>query len=248
VPTPAPSVQLYTVRDAIAADLPGTLERVAGLGFRRVELYGFVERAGEYAELLPRFGLSAPTAHAHLVGADALPVFEAAKAIGIATVIDPMIDPSKWTTEEDVAASAVSLNQLAAEAATHGLTVGYHNHWWELETILDGTTALELFESQLDDEVVLEVDTYWSQVGGVPAVDLLERLGTRVQAIHVKDGAINRDNKQQVAVGSGSMPVLEILAAAPQALRVVELDDFDGDVFGALADSIAFLRSNGEAE
>ncbi|MDA1360477.1 hypothetical protein O1R50_12640 [Glycomyces luteolus] len=31
--TAALSVQLYSVRDALAADLPGTLDRIAGLGF-----------------------------------------------------------------------------------------------------------------------------------------------------------------------------------------------------------------------
>jgi hypothetical protein len=80
----------------------------------------------------------------------------------------------------------------------------------------------------------------------VPAVGLLERLRERVGFIHVKDGDVSRDNLSQVGVGSGRMPVLDILAAAPHAVRVVELDDFDGDVFDALADSVAFLTANGE--
>jgi hypothetical protein len=62
----------------------------------------------------------------------------------------------------------------------------------------------------------------------------------------VKDGDLSRDDTKQVAVGSGRMPVREILAAAPQAVRVVELDDFDGDVFDALAASVDWLTANGE--
>ena len=50
------SVQLYTVRDAIAADLPGTLRRLADIGFTQVEPWGFVERVDEYAEALPAAG------------------------------------------------------------------------------------------------------------------------------------------------------------------------------------------------
>jgi hypothetical protein len=83
------------------------------------------------------------------------------------------------------------------------------------------------------------------QVGGVSAADLLRRLGERVQLIHVKDGAVTHDDQDQVAVGSGKVDVLGILAAAPQALRVVELDGFNGDVFDALADSFAYLTANG---
>jgi hypothetical protein len=41
------------------------------------------------------------------------------------------------------------------------------------------------------------------------------------------------------------MDVLAILAAAPQALRVVELDGCNGDIFDALADSFAYLTGNG---
>lgn len=239
------SVQLYTVRDALAADLPSTLRRVADIGFTNVELFGFVELADQYSELLPASGLSAPSAHARLIGQDVEAIFAAAKKIGVSTVIDPHIDRTLWTTREDIAASAAQLNEIAATGAKHGLTIGYHNHWWETENRIDGTPALEVFADLLDEGVVLEVDTYWAEVGGVPAAELLRRLSNRVQFIHVKDGAVTQDNQDQVAVGSGRMDVAAILAEAPQALRVVELDEFNGDVFDALRDSFAYLTANG---
>jgi sugar phosphate isomerase/epimerase len=89
--------------------------------------------------------------------------------------------------------------------------------------------------------VCLEVDTYWAYAGGADVPALLRRLGGRVVAIHVKDGDGGLDPSRQVAVGSGSLPVREIVAAAPHALRVVELDDTAGDMFDALRDSRAFL-------
>jgi sugar phosphate isomerase/epimerase len=66
-----------------------------------------------------------------------------------------------------------------------------------------------------------------------------------VHFLHVKDGPATRATVEQVAVGSGSLDVPAILAAAPQALRVVELDDFDGDVFDALRDSYSYLTTRG---
>ena len=240
------SVQLYTVRDALAADPASALQRLSSIGFTTVELFGFVDRVSEYADLLPKFGLTPSSAHASLVGADVVPVFEAAKALGITTVIEPMVEASRWSNSDDVVAIATELNAVGAIAADAGITVGYHNHWWELESHLDGTSAFEAFADNLDPAVILEVDTYWSAVGGVDPVGLLERLGDRVRFIHVKDGDISRDNTQQVGVGGGRMPVLEILAAAPTATRVVELDDYSGDVFVALEDSVRFLTSHGE--
>lgn len=241
------SVQLYSVREALAVDPAAALERIAGLGFTTVELYGFVDNAESFAELLPRFGLTPSSAHGTLLGADLVPVIEAAKRIGITTVIDPMLSEERWKDAESVVAAATELNAIAKIAADEGIAVGYHNHWWELESTIDGTSALEVFADHLDPEVILEVDTYWSEVAGVSAVGLLERLGDRVQFIHVKDGDLSKDNSRQVPAGSGSVPVLEVLAAAPQAVRVVEFDDFVGDVYDGLAASIAFLTSHGES-
>lgn len=241
------SVQLYTVREALAVDAPGTFERLAEIGFTTVELFGFVHRADEFGELLPRFGLTPSSAHAKLLDEDVVQVFDAARALGITTVIDPNIPAEIWHDSDAVVLAADQLNEIARIAADIGITVGYHNHWWEFDGTLDGTTPFEAFVDNLDPEVILEVDTYWAQVGGVDAVALLGRLGERVRFIHVKDGDISRDNLAQVAVGNGAMPVLDVLAAAPDAVRVVELDDFDGDVFDALADSVAFLTANGES-
>lgn len=240
------SVQLWTVRESLAADPQATLTRLAEIGFTTVELFGFTERVAQLKGALSDAGLRPSSAHAHLVGEDLDTVFSAALELGIPTVIEPMVAAEHWTTFEAVAATASALNAAAAKAADHELTVGYHNHWWELQNSIDGTPALEVFAAQLDPAVVLEVDTYWATVGGVPAAGLLERLGERVQFIHVKDGDISDDNTKQVAVGSGRMPVLDVLAAAPQALRVVELDDFTGDVFDALRDSVAYLTANGQ--
>jgi sugar phosphate isomerase/epimerase len=88
---------------------------------------------------------------------------------------------------------------------------------------------------------VLEVDTYWVEVGGVGAAELLARLGDQVQFLHVKDGPKTMDDTEQVAVGKGTMPVRDILRAAPQALAVGERDHHAGDVFTALRDSFTFL-------
>ena len=172
------SVQLYTVRDALSADLPGTLARVAQLGFTNVELFGFVELADQYAEALPAAGLVAPSAHAHLLGNDVETIFAAAKQLGVGTVIDPNIDRERWASREHVADSAAQLNAIGKIGADHGLAIGYHNHWWELENRIDGTPALEIFADLLDPDILLEVDTYWAEVGGVPAAALLERLAT----------------------------------------------------------------------
>lgn len=46
------SLQLYTVRNAIQEDLPGTIRKVAGIGFTQVEPYNFVATAKELGAAL----------------------------------------------------------------------------------------------------------------------------------------------------------------------------------------------------
>jgi sugar phosphate isomerase/epimerase len=73
----------------------------------------------------------------------------------------------------------------------------------------------------------------------VPA--LLRRLGDRVRYLHVKDGPVTR-NDPQTAVGSGLMPVAEILRSCPSAeWHVVELDHCATDMLTAVGDSLAWL-------
>jgi sugar phosphate isomerase/epimerase len=239
------SVQLYSVRDAFAADPAETLRRLAALGFTQVEPYGVVENVEALRAGLQANGLTAPTAHARLIGADQAAVFAAAAELGIGLVIDPLVKPEQWQDPADIAATADALNAAAKVAAEHGVSVGYHNHWWELQARIDGRSAFEVFADQLDPAVALEVDTYWATAGGEDAPALLRRLGDRVRAIHVKDGALATDATGQVPAGQGRVPVADVLAAAPDALRVIEFDAYDGDLFEAIAASHAFLTGAG---
>lgn len=243
---PQLSVQLYTVREAAHDDLHGTLARLAALGLSNVEPFAITDFP-DLGDALRASGLAAPTAHASLTGDDRQQVLETAAALGVHTVIEPYLPPERWATAADVARNADALAQAADAAAALGLRVGYHNHDHELASVIDGVPALELFAAALPDEVVLEVDTYWVAVGGQDPVALLRRLGEKVVALHVKDGPATKETKDQVAVGAGSLPVPDIIGAAPHALRVVELDDCRGDRFQAVADSVRYLTEAGLA-
>jgi sugar phosphate isomerase/epimerase len=163
-------------------------------------------------------------------------------------VIDPAVRPEHWQRADDIAATAAALNDAAKVAADHGVRVGYHNHWWELESRIGGRSALEVLVDNLDPAVLLEVDTYWVTAGGEDAPALLRRLGDRVHAIHVKDGGLATDASGQVPAGQGRVPVAEVLAAAPQALWVAEFDRYDGDIFDGLAATYEYLAAAEAAE
>lgn len=65
VPPDRISIQLYTLRDQLAVDLPGTLTALHAIGYRRVEHAGFVGRtAAQFRAALDAAGLRATSGHA----------------------------------------------------------------------------------------------------------------------------------------------------------------------------------------
>ncbi|MYW63013.1 TIM barrel protein [Streptomyces sp. SID8379] len=262
--TPQLSVQLYSVRDALKADEDGTLARLAATGLRNVEVFDFVKRPKELADALARHGLGARTGHAGIAAPgqerDALErTFAAARTLGLETVYEPMVPASRWADAEQIARTADLLAEAASVAADHGLRVGYHNHSQEFTPTIDGVSAYEWFAARLDDTVDLELDVYWASAGGNDVVALLERLGTRVTALHIKDGAVIDDPftsgapfdhalTRQVPAGQGEIPVDAALAAAPNAAyAIVEFDTYAGDIFEGIAGSVAHLNAKGIA-
>ena len=266
MPQPAISVQLYSLRDHLQVDPQGTLARVRQMGISRVEPFAFAADADGLADRLRGAGLTATSGHeafleesisfgGRTIQVPPRPViFAAARRLGMRYVIQPAA--TDWSSREAVDGIAARLRDSAREAADFGLTVGYHNHWWELQARVDGRVGLEYLAEVTPDEVIFEVDVYWAAVGGVDVPALLRRLGDRVRALHVKDGPViappSFDAETdpltygQLPAGRGAVDLHGCLDAASSAeLAVLEFDAFDGDVFAALEEGADFLRSRG---
>lgn len=260
---PEISIQLYSIHQALAADLDGSLARLAAVGPRTVEAFDFVRRVDALKESFERHGLRSPTGHAILIEQEGVQTpdrlltvppaeetFAAANTLGMQVVIDPFVAPDRWTTLDGIQRNAERLNTRAAEAAEFGLQVGYHNHDHEISTQIDGRPALEVFADLLEPSVVLEVDLYWAAAGGADPLALVRRLGDRVVAVHVKDGPLRPGISarelplDQEPAGRGDVPLAEVLTAGlPFRYAVLEFDHYAGDVFAAIAESYAFTTS-----
>lgn len=242
---PTVSVQLYSVRTALESAPAETIQRLAGIGLTQVEAgLKYLNGVPGLFEAIAEAKLATPTLTASLFHADRASAWSKAHELGAGTVVETFVPVEHWTSLADIDAIASELNAAAAEAAREGLRVGYHNHWWELETTFDGQRAFDLLIERLDPAVILEVDAYWVAVGGEDPVAFVARHADRVRYLHLKDGPIDRDNSHQQPAGMGSLPIREIVAAAPRLESgVIEFDEYDGDVFGAIAESFAFLQT-----
>lgn len=260
---PSISIQLWTVRTELESDPDGTLAHLSDIGFTKVEAFGFVDRADALVEAFARHGLTSPTGHASLTSDVENPfaaldapshdqVFAAAAQLGMTTVFDPFVAPERWESQAEITKTAERLNAAAVTAAAHGITVGYHNHNQELLNSVDGTYALEVFAELLAPEVVLEVDLYWAAAGGADVVALVERLGERVVALHVKDGTLDplpniaSVPTDQVPAGTGIVPLAAALEAATSTrYAIVEFDAYQGDIWEGVTAGFEYLVAKG---
>jgi sugar phosphate isomerase/epimerase len=221
------SVQLYTVRDLLDADAAGTIEALAAMGFTAVEPFGLPDLAPAVRDALEANGITAPTAHGAVLGSTA-ETLAAAKELGVQVIIEPWQPSERFADRALIAEVAAELTAAAEAAAAHGITVGYHNHDFELRGSVDGQLPLLVLAELTDPRVVFELDAYWAAVAGVDPAEIATALGARLVAIHVKDGDPAGTVEQQVSAGHGTVPLSEVLTAAPHARPVVEFDVLPG--------------------
>jgi sugar phosphate isomerase/epimerase len=239
-----PALQLYSVREQLAAGRMPVLRRIADFGYGAVEPYDVRTDPEQLRADLDEAGLAVCGVHAMILGDDGDVLLRGTRTVGAETVIVPSVPRERFADAEAIAALADELNEAAVKTADYGLRLGYHNHDFELSSIVGGRPGLEVLADALDPMVILEVDTYWAAVGGQDVPALLRRLGDRVRYLHVKDGPVTRHDPQ-TAVGSGLMPVPEILRSCASAeWHVVELDQCATDMLTAVGDSLAWLAEH----
>jgi sugar phosphate isomerase/epimerase len=159
--------------------------------------------------------------------------------------MSPAPDPG-FGDRDSVRRTADLVNRANDLARARELTLGYHNHYWELAPLDDGRPALLHFYEHLAPDVVAEVDIYWAQVGGSDPAEIVDALGPRAQLLHVKDGPGDDRAAANVAVGDGAVDTKRVLAAATAARwHLVEFDRCDTDMFDAVERSYGFLVGNG---
>jgi len=212
-------LQLYTVRDLMKADLPGTLRKVAQIGYKEVEFAGYFGRSPtQIRALLKQNGLTSPSSHIGLdiLEKDSVRAFADAKAIGHQWVTMPYIPEERRKTVDDWNKIIDLLNQLGPQAKAAGLQLAYHNHDFEIRPV-DGVRPLDMMLSKTDPALVdFEMDLYWVVFGGGDPLDFFNRYPKRFALVHVKDSAGPPDNKM-VDVGKGTIDFPKIFAQSDKA-------------------------------
>jgi len=193
------ALQLYSLRDVIPGDVPGTLKRVAEMGYDGVEFAGTYGLAGpEMRRLLEANRLRCAGAH---TGLDLLEgeAFAQTAAFAQAVGNDRLIVPG--ADLQDLGRTIGRLNAAFARAKPLGLRVGYHNHVREFDP-QDGRTLFERIFAETPPEFLVQLDIGWATAAGQDVPALLRRYAARIESVHVKE--YDPDNGT-AAVGEGAV-------------------------------------------
>jgi sugar phosphate isomerase/epimerase len=241
-------VQIYTVRDLLAADFHGTLEAISKLGVDGVEL------AGQYGGLEPRdlkrelAELKLEVAGMH-VSLDALETnldaqVAAAHALGAGYLVCPWLDAELYVNGWD--AIIQRLQRVKQRLEGSGLGFAYHNHTFELDV-----QPLPL-EQIVAAGVPLEFDIAWSHAAGVDPSEFLARHAGQIPLLHVKDvarvsDALGMEGWRTVELGRGSVPIGAAISAAQTAgveWALLEQDACEGNALESVQISLEWWRLN----
>lgn len=248
------NVQLYTVRDAVSKNLEGTLERLAGLGYKNIELYGyngtfFGKTASEFKTILGNTGIKVLSSH-HTTGiamkgkgtlSDGWDkAVEDIHAIGAEYMVCAFLFPNERTPEIYKSLPAM-FEKAATVTKTAGIQFAYHNHDFEFEKLGDTLVYDFLLNNTPADLVKMEMDLYWISKAGQDPVQYFEKYPGRFHLWHVKD--MEAGTKAITEVGNGTIDFDRIFKARKKAglkYWFVEQDTSKRDMF----ESLTISRNN----
>jgi len=226
-------LQLYTLRDAISRDLPGTIASISAIGYTWLEAAGYND--GKFYGLQPRefkkmaddLGMQLISSHATFEPEQQQQAIEAHATLGVRYLVYPMLPVNKKETKDHFSRAAAHLNDIGEACRASGLKFGYHNHAFEFVKI-DDTTGFDILLELTDSELVcFESDLYWMIYAGSDPLSYFGKYPGRFELWHVKDMEANPE-KDFAPVGTGIIDYKQIFGQKQQAglaYFFVEQDD-----------------------
>lgn len=252
-------LQLYTLRNEISKDVRSVISKVADIGFREVETYGYSLKGGfwglsvkEFKDLLRSHGLKSPSGHYDFEpylrdgNMDSLNAnIAAAKGLGQKYLTVPYLSEPLRKNLESYKALAAKLSQAGVMAKKAGLQLVYHNHDFEFINF-NGTTGYDILLSETDPmDLKFEMDIYWVVRAGKDPVTLFQQNPGRYVMWHVKD--MDKLTKTFTEVGSGSIDYQNLFTKdklSGMKHYFIEQDAIKIDPYESITRSFQHLKSN----
>jgi sugar phosphate isomerase/epimerase len=243
-------LQLWSVRQACAEDLPGTLQAIADMGYDGVEFAGYHGYgAAELRDMLASAGLAVCGSH---LGIDRLLGDALAETLSFENMVGNhhLVIPFLAEKHRDSAAAwkrtAGLLTERAGLIGDRGMRLGYHNHRMEFEPV-DGEIPMDILAENTPQEFFLQLDIGHCLRTGADPCAYLRRYPGRYVTVHVRDWSAANE---QAIVGEGEVPWQEVFAICEESgateWYIVEQTAGEVPELAAVERCIANLRAMGK--
>lgn len=260
------ALQLYTIRDAMATDVAGSLKKVSDIGYKYLELAGYADgkfygyEPVDFRKMVNDLGMEIISSHTQ-VEAQGITLDNAKKMaedhakLGVKYCIQPWVVAEARTTLASWNKMATDWNKVGGIMKENGIQFGYHNHNFEFANVEGKIPYYDVLMAVLDkDLVTMELDLFWTTKAGQNPIEVINKYPGRFQLFHMKDMFtseapyyITEGEDDFAPVGAGIINFKEILAVkdiAGMKYMVVEQDSTkDGKPFDAIQTSITNLTT-----
>jgi len=250
-------LQLYSFRNELSKDLPGTMEKISKMGIKELEgggLYGL--QPGEYKSLLEKYQLTIVSVGADFNELDSnlQKPLERAKLFNAKYVVCFWIphNGNEFGIEDANKAIAV-FNKAGKFFKEHGLSFCYHPHGYEFRPFSNQTIFDHMVQKMDSRSVNFEMDVFWVKHPGQDPVALLKKYPNRFPLLHLKDrriGTIGNQNGQadeetNVVLGTGDVDIKAILKTANKlkGVKYYFIEDESSRAMDQVPKSIAYLKA-----
>jgi sugar phosphate isomerase/epimerase len=249
-------LQLYSLRAEFTRNVPATLEKVRGFGFKNVELASTYNLTPEkLTEMLEKNGLKAISGHFPFerYRDDAEGVAKEAEALGLQYAGCAWI-PHQGDdfTEKDCREAINVFNRAGETLARRNIKFFYHVHGYEFQPHAQGTLFDLLMSETKPNFVRFQMDVFWVVFPGQDPVKLFSKYGSRWELVHLKDmkkglttGVLTgkTDVSNDVTLGTGQMNWPAILKAAAKAgVKYYFIEDESPTAAEQIPQSLKFLE------
>jgi sugar phosphate isomerase/epimerase len=223
-------IQLYTIRDAMAADVSGTLRKVSDIGYKNLELAGYSNgkfygfSPSEFKKIVTDLGMVALSSHSAVESKGitvetAKLMADAHAELGVKYCIQPWINDEDRTIEK-YKKMIGDWNKVGKIMKGVGIQFGYHNHNFEFAKVNGVVPYYDIFMPEMDkDLITMELDLFWATKAGQDPIAMFKKYPGRFQLLHFKDMRTKQPPFFEVikddicSVGEGVIDFKKILTA-----------------------------------
>lgn len=247
-------LQLYTLRDTIGKDPKGVLQKVASLGFKELETFGYNDGKifgldfTEFNKFVKGLGMKVTSGHYGLgliKGDNWQKAIDDAKKNGQEFMVMPYINEPDRKSIDDYKKICADLNKAGEMCNKSGIRFQYHNHAFEFDKLND-EIPFDVMLKELDPKKVgMELDIFWIVNAGHDPLQYFAKYPGLFEQWHIKD-MDKADKNKNANVGTGAIDFKPIFAQAKLAgLKhwYVEHDTFPGEPIESVAAGAKYLKT-----